>query len=82
MQTKRSVVSHSEYFCDEPERFCKKNSKSDIRQIENNNHLSLTVDLLRTKVECSRIGLFLEALFSTLRKNAAINYIEVATKAI
>ena len=31
----------------------KKNSKSDVRQIENTNHTSLTVDLLRTEGECS-----------------------------
>ena len=31
----------------------KKNSKSDVRQIENTNYTSLTVDLLRTEGECS-----------------------------
>lgn len=48
----------------------KSNSKSDIRQIENTNHTSLTVDLLRIEGECSRIKLarlFQEVLFVTLR---------------
>ena len=61
----------------------KSNSKSDIRQIENTNHTSLTVDLLRIEGECSRIKLarlFQEGLFVTLRKNAPISYIEAPTK--
>lgn len=57
MEKERKVVNYSEYFCEDHEKFCLKANNFDIRQTKNTNHISLTVDLLKSKENAVKTSL-------------------------